>query len=134
MSENEETGKTNQVQLVGTEEIELPTLDLKPYVGRKVKIEEVTEHKGEFGYYIIVHTEAVDTIENASGEKIQIKASQLFGLKENAEGKIGWTPQMKLGKHLKKMKAKHYKDLVGKEVQIVTLYNSNKEQDYLSYN
>ncbi len=134
MSETEfdESGKDEEVHLKNTGEIELPTIDVSKYVGNKVDIEKVTEHKGKFGYYVKVQTEIVDTIEGGK-KPIELRGSRIFGLQEDDEGNTGWGKNTKLGLYLKKMKVKHYSELVGKEVVCQSMTNKNGV-DFLTFN
>ena len=102
-------------------EIELPTLDIKPYIGKKTNIEKVTEHEGKYGYFIKLETEVIDTIEdikNKEGEALQLRASMIFGLQTDKEGNIGWGKDTKLAVFLKQQEVATYRDLVGKEVTV----------------
>lgn len=126
MEENEE------IELQDTGEIELPQIDVSKYIGKKVNIEKVTEHKGTYGLYIKIASEIVDTIEGGK-EPIKLRASKLFSLYEDKNGKIGWGKKTKLGQFLAKMDVKHYKELVGKEVVAQTQTNSNGV-DFLTFN
>ena len=121
-----------EVELQETGEIELPKIDVSKYIGKKAKIELVTEHKGAFGYYIKVATEIIETITGGK-TPIQLRASRLFSLYEDEHGKIGWGKDTKLGMFLKKTGAKHYKNLVGKEV-IVQSQTNNNGVDFLTFN
>ena len=125
----------NQVELE-TSQIVLPSIDISPYVGKKVKVASVKEFEGNFGYYIRVETETVATLEqkDKEGNAIIITGSRIFGLQTDAEGKVGWGEKTKLGNYIKKMKVNHYKDLVGKEVQLTSVTNENDGKDYLSFN
>ncbi len=131
MSEEE---KDKEVSLDDTGEIDLPQLDLTPYIGKKVKIETVTEHKGEFGYYIKIKTEIVDTLTDKRKEPLELRASRIFSLQEDEQGKIGWGKDTNLGIYLKKKDVKHYKDLVGKEIVVQTVTNKKQKRDFLSFN
>lgn len=132
--------QTNLVELgnkvVG--EIELPSIDISPYVGKKVKIAAVTEHEGNFGYYIKVTSEVVATLDDVkdptTGKPVELRASRIFGLQQDASQNIGWGAKTKLGVFLKKKNAKHYKDLVGMEVVTTSVTNNDDEKDYLSFN
>lgn len=117
-------------------QIDLPTLDISPYVGKMVKVASVTEHEGNFGYYIKIETEVIATLDekDKDGNPIVLKASRIFGLQSNKEGQIGWGEKTKLGVFLRKKKLKHYRDLVGVEVVTTSITNENNERDYLSFN
>lgn len=131
-NENEESKKDKEVHLESTGEIALPSIDVSKYVGNKAKITEVTEHEGNWGYYIKIQTEAVEKIEGGK-KPIELRGSRIFGLQEDDEGHIGWGKDTKLGAYLKKMKVKHYKDLVGKEVVLQSMTNKDG-RDFLTFN
>ena len=111
MSEKQDT----QVTLGETGQIELPSFDAKPFIGKKVKIAQVTEHQGNFGYYVKVESDVVTKF----GDK-EIRASKIFGLQEDETGKVGWGAETKLGLYLAKHKVAHYRSLVGIEVILIT--------------
>lgn len=126
--------KEDEVSLENTGEIELPQLDLTPYIGKKAKITAVTEHKGEFGYYVKMQTEVIDKLTEKRKEPLELKASRIFSLQEDEEGNIGWGKETNLGIFLKKKGVKHYKDLVGQEVIVQTITNKKQQRDFLSFN
>jgi len=128
----EEQKKSTQVELGETGEIDLPTIDVTQYIGKKTKIESVSEHQGNWGYYIKVESEVLETITGGKDDVV-IKASRIFGLQEDNAGKIGWGEGTNLGLFLKKMGVKHYNDLAGKEVIVQTVTNKNDGKDYLSF-
>jgi len=117
-------------------QIELPSIDISPYVGKKVKIAAVTEHEGNFGYYIKVESETVATLnqKDKEGNPVVLKATRIFGLQTDVAGNIGWGEKTKLGNFLKKKKVAHYRDLVGVEVITTSVSNENDGKDYLSIN
>lgn len=117
-------------------QIELPSIDISPYVGKKVKVAAVTEYEGNFGYYIKIATETVATLTETDrdGNPISLVATRIFGLQTDKDGQIGWGEKTKLGLFLKKKGVKHYKDLVGKEVVTTSVTNSDDGKDYLSIN
>ena len=123
-----EAKKDTQVELGNTGEIELPSFDAKPYIGKKTTIAKVEEHRGNFGYYCRVETEPVTTF----GEKA-VCASKIFGLQEDAKGNIGWGADTKLGLFLAKYKVAHYRQLVGKEVILITRM-SKDGNEFLDFN
>ena len=118
-------------------EIELPSIDISPHVGKKVKIESVKEYEGNYGFYIKAETLVIATladVKDKDGNPIQLRASRIFGLQTDAQGNIGWGEKTKLGNFLKKKNVKHYRDLVGVEVQTTSVSNENDGKDYLSFN
>ena len=131
MSEKEETQIELGDKVKG--QIELPTLDISPYIGRKVKIAEVQEHEGNFGYYIKVISEVVDMVDGKDG-KTELRATRIFGLQQDAEDNIGWGEKTKLGMFLKKMNVEHYRDLKDKEITCQSQTSSEDGKDYLTFN
>ncbi len=126
-----ETTELKRVHLGATTEIELPRLDVTQYIGRRALIDRVEECEGDYGYFVRVETQPVDTI--GQGEKLrELRASQLFGLQKDALGKVGWGKNSKMGKFLEKMNVPHYRDLVGREV-IVQTRTSKDGMDFLTF-
>lgn len=120
--------KNTAVLLENVGEIDLPSFDAKPFIGKTVKIESVGTHQGNFGYYVKVETETVTKFGDT-----EIKASKIFGLQEDANGKIGWGKETKLGVYLDRMKVKHYTELVGKKVILITKL-SKEGVEFLDFN
>lgn len=132
-----ETSTSKQVDLTGkvVGEIKLPTLDVSQYIGKKVRIEEVKEYEGSFGYYIRIETSPVDIrkdMPNDSGEPMVLKASRVFGLQTDAKKQLGWGKDTKLGLFLAKMGVKHYNELIGKTVT-VQLQAAKDGKEYLTF-
>ena len=121
------------VELKGTKEIELPKVDITPFVGKKAKIDCIETFEGQHGYYIKVSTESLGTIEGKDG-KLPINASRIFGLQEDKDGQVGWGKDTNLGIFLEKMKAKHYDDLKGMDVMTQSITNKKIRTDFLSFN
>ena len=113
-----------KVHLGATGEIELPKLDVKQHIGKRATIELVEECEGKHGYYVRVLTVPIDTI---GEKKIELRASKIFGLQQDALGR-----DTKLGVFLKKMNVKHYNDLVGQEV-VVQTQTSKEGTDFLTF-
>jgi len=89
-----------------TGEIDLPEFDPTPFIGKNSMIEFIEERKGEFGFYVKIFSQPID-----EGD-MQIRASRIFGLQADIDGKIGWGPKTQLGLFLSKYKVSHYKDLL----------------------
>lgn len=105
-------------------QIELPKLDVTEYIGRRAKIESVTEHEGQHGYYVKLVSEVIDSV--GEGDKaFELRASKVLGLQTDGDGNIGWGEGTKMGIFLKKNNLSHYKDAVG--VEIVVQSTTNKE-------
>lgn len=117
-------------------EIELPTLDVTKYIGKKAKIEQVhayeDSYNGKTTYNVKLSTSVVDTI-GQGNDKIQLRASKLFGMQKDANGKLGWGKDTKLGAFMTLMKAKQLTDLAGKEVIIQTQLNAKNKKSYLTF-
>lgn len=132
---NQEDNRVNLGDRVAGE-IDLPSIDVTPYVGKKVKIGEVTEHESKKyeNFYIRVQTEPVAELEakDKDGKPIVVRGSRLFGLQQDGDGNIGWGAETKLGLFLKAMKVGHYRDLVGREV-ILNLQVTKEGQKFLSF-
>lgn len=103
---------------IKTSMIELPKLDLTPYVGKKGRVAVIKQMFGEFGYYIVIETAQVTELVKADKSKVEIKASRLFGLQKDENGNLGWGKDTKLGQFLALKRVDHYNKLVGKEVII----------------
>jgi RNase P/RNase MRP subunit p29 len=134
MTENQENLVDLGNKVVG--QIVLPSIDISPYVGKMVKVADVKEYEGNYGYYIRITTEAVATLDqkDKDGNPIVLKASRMFGLQTDAEGQIGWGEKTLLGNFLKKKKLSHYRDLIGVEVVTTSVTNKDDGKDYLSFN
>ena len=129
-----ENANIEKVELKDTKEIDLPTLDLKQYIGTKTQIDFVEEFKGEFGYFIRISTLPIGNFTNREGEVIDLRASRNLGLQEDESGSIGWGKETNMGYFLEKMKVDHYNDLIGKDVIIQLQSNPKTKKEYLSFN
>lgn len=139
-----ETSKRTPVDL-GSKmkgEIELPSLDVSQYVGRKARIEKVEEFEGDYGYYIKMSTTVVDMpkdaktgqpIKDKSSTPMELRATRLFGLQTDADGNLGWGKKTKLGVFLAKHHVGTYKDMVGREVIVQTVTNKDSGKDFLTF-
>lgn len=130
MEENKQ--KEVNMDLTKLGEIELPTLDVSKYVGQKAPIESVKTFEGKHGYFLKVETIPIDTIGDGD-DAIILRASRIFGLQKDKDGKVGWGKETKLGLFLDKIGAKKLADLVGKDVIVQTVTNKDGK-DYLSFN
>ena len=113
-------------------EIELPKLDITPYIGKKAKIESADVFQGTYGLYMKVQTKVVDLV--GKGKKaIELRGSRIFGLQVDVDGMNGYGKDTKLGKFLTKYKVNNPKQLIGKEVVLRSQTNDNGT-DFLSFN
>lgn len=128
-----EEKKDTKVDLGEIGQIELPKLDVSKYIGTKVKIATAETHEGAYGYFVKIETDPVDTIERKDQDDIVLTPSTIFSLQQDADGKIGWGEDTKLGKYLKKMGVAHFKELVGKEVIVQVRQSKDGEQEFLTF-
>lgn len=114
--------------------VELPKIDLEPYIGKDAKIELVEEFEGKHGPYVRLSTSIIDTVERGA-KKIELRASRVLGLvRVEKDGKevIGWGHESKTAAFLKVKGVAHYRDLLGKLVKVQTQLNSDG-QTFLSF-
>ena len=114
------------VDLGDTKEIDLPEIDVKQHIGKTIKINKVEERQGNYGYFVFLETEIIETIKGGKDD-IELKASKILGLQEDKEGNIGWGKDTKTGQFLKVYGVKHYNDLMGMDVKIQTTIKDGKE-------
>lgn len=131
---DESFGSLRPVTLKNTGQIELPTFDISPYIGKKVAIEDVEEFEGKFGYMIRISTSKVATLKRQDGTEIAIRGSRNFSLQKDKDGNVGWGAKTKLGVFLAKMNVKHYNDLKGKQVILQSITSAKDGKDYLTFN
>jgi len=116
----------DEVALGNTGRIELPKFDATRYIGKKVQVIRVSEHKKEFknktSYYVKFTTVEVE---------LGIAATKIIGLQIDEDNNIGWGEGTKMDDFLKKYSIDHYKDMLGKEVIIQTITKEGK--DYLTF-
>lgn len=131
--ENEE--KTKQVNLEGrlVGEVKLPKLDVMPYVGKQVKVENVAIYEGNFGFYYKLDTAIVDVIKNPDGSGFELRASKLLSLITLPDGNVGWGDKSKTSAFLKQYKVKKPEDMKGKTVTLIPLYNKDKDTTFLTF-
>lgn len=124
-----------QTRLIGM--VEAPKLDLTPYIGKKSKIASVKAIEGEYNgkktAYLKVESESLDILKLKDGSGLDLKASKLLSLIFVENGNVAWTDKSNTAAYLKKMNVKTPLELVGKAIVIQTVFNKNKEQDFLSF-
>ena len=129
----------SQVNLDNVQEQEMPSIDISKYVGEKVKIELVEEHKGKIfdnvqSYYVLLKTNVINPEEK--DPFLQIRASKLLGLNTRMkDGKevVFWGGNSKMAKYLKKMDVAHYKDLKEKEVQLKPTEPNDEGKEFITF-
>lgn len=113
---------------IKTQEIELTKIDVTKYIGKKAFVESVNTYKGQFGYYLKMETTTLDEVQFGKETK-EIKASRLFSLFEDKNGKVGWGKDTALGLFLKAKRISTPEEMKGKEV-IVQITEDGK---YLTF-
>jgi len=108
--------------LDNTGEIEKKQFDPTPYIGKDLFIEYIEERKGQYGYYIKLYSQVVD-----KGDW-EIRASAIYGLEEDDNGRLGWPPNSKLYNFLKKFNVAHYRDLL--HAPVTTILTDDKGEQY----
>jgi len=119
------------LQLKG--EIESTPIDVSKYIGKKAKIESFkimkSVQKGKESHYLNVSTEPMGEHEGKP-----INASRNFGLKfDEKEGGLGWSSMGKLAIFLNELAVKDYKEIIGKEVTIITTDADANGQKWLTF-
>lgn len=117
-----------KVTLENTQVIDLPPIDITPYIGKRVKIAVFEEYKNQYGYGVRLITETVGTV-----GKIELKARRSFFLKIDAKNIIGWVRGDPLDLFLIKLGVSHYRDAVGREVICQTEANKKTGKVYLAF-
>ena len=129
MAEQNQDMKPVQIK---TGVIEMPGIDVTPYIGRKVKLASVQEFTGKFGYGVKIETGILDTIKLGKDKVVELKASKIFGLNQDEHENIGWTKDSLLAVFLKEMGVSHYNDLAGKEVIVLSTLGKDGKK-YLTF-
>jgi len=125
-----------------------PSVDFSQFIGKKVPIERIVKDriKSKYGVGGVIltpgneimapivrfETAVITTLKNGKGEDIEVRASEIFSLKEK-DGKIGWGEKSDLKKFLNKMKANHPKAVLGKLVIITTRPGKQEGQEFLGF-
>lgn len=108
---------------------EMPKFDVTPYVGKKVKISNVTEiEDAKYGAAIDIETDAVG--ETLAGKPLTVR--KRFWLSTDKEGNVFYGLESKLAIFLKRMGVTNYKEVIGREV--ILNYRTDKHgSDWLSF-
>jgi hypothetical protein len=117
---------------IPTGQIVLPKIDIKLYIGKKAKIASADIFEGNYGMYVKISTEIVDTI-GKGDQKIELCGTKILGLHKDEKENWGWSADTKLGQYLKKMNCKTLNDLIGKVV-ILQSQTSKTNTDFLTFN
>lgn len=122
---NKENKEQTKVEGINLKQIELPKTDYKQFVGKTALIQKVETHKGNYGYFLKIITENLNTKDNP------VYAIKIFGLQQDQEGNIGWGKDTKLGKFLKNVGVENIEELVG--IKVMIQLQPNTEKDYLTF-
>lgn len=145
----EEIKEENQVKVEDLTEIESGSgIDMTEFEGQKKKIESVEVKDVETSYdeagdfqeglkrkvkVLRVTTEPVTEIENKEGEKVVVKASELFNLKlDNGKWGISKSEKAKIQLFMKRQKVLKPTDLVGTSVTL-RAYDNKAGNTYLGF-
>ena len=103
--------------------VEMPSFDPTPFIGKRVKIENVTVEESKNPAITHPHLRIESGVVTKLGEK-DIRATKLLGLYAQAgpDGKpiVGWGAKSKTASYLAAFKAKTPRELIGKEVILQT--------------
>jgi hypothetical protein len=114
------------------QKIELPSIDMTQYIGKKSKIVSSNVYEGEYGHYLKVESEVVDTIQ-LKDDLIELNASRIFSLFIDEEGVVGWGDKTQLGMFLEKMKVSNPDELIGKDIIIQSRVSKKDGKEYLTF-
>lgn len=118
--------KETKVNIKLKGEMEVPSLDVQQYIGKKERISSVETMKGDFGYYVKVSSTVLDILKFKDVEK-PLVATKIFSLFTDEEGNTGWGTKSMLAEYLALKKVKTPEALVGKEIVIQTSIKNGKE-------
>ena len=110
--------KLQELEITETEEF-----DVSLYVNKLAKIEEMNIETGTYGKFLKIKT-------NDLGEGV--KASMVFGLKTDKDGKTSISDQSKLAEFMKSKKVTDYRKLIGLEVMVLSKAG-NDGKDWLYF-
>ena len=137
-TENVEQTKLKEVN-ISTGTIDMPSIDMTPYIGKKAKIATakvvespfIDERTGKQKMSLYIETESVAVI--GEGEKaINLKGTKFFPLYYSDKGDLGWGEKTTTGVFLAKHNSKQIKNLIGKEVTIQIRTSKKDNRDYLT--
>jgi len=112
------------MDLKNMNKVEAPKLDVSEYVGKKVKIANVSAIETQFGEAIKVETEVLDTVKRDGKEDIVLTASRIFSVSKEGEIVVG----SKLDKFMEKQGVEQPLELIDTEVQVI-----KNDKDFLTF-
>jgi hypothetical protein len=127
MNEKKEVKKVD----IKLQKVEVPKVDYVKYVGKKAKIGAVDTCVGEFGYYLQISTTPIDVVPFGKEQK-EIRATRIFSLLTDKEGKVGWGETGKLVDLMNLKNVKEPMQLLGKEV-VIQMELSKQGRSFLSF-
>ena len=113
-------------------EVEMPKIDVTQYIGKKAKIVVAKVIETQYGRAIKLETEIIAT-EGTTEKTIQIKATKLLGLQQNAEGVWGISKDSKAKEFFTKYKISNHKEMIGKIIIVQATETKNGTQ-FLTFN
>lgn len=135
----DETQKPADYKIDG--QITPPSINIEPYIGKRVKIEQIEKRIGEDNFkpgkkthYVILRTTPVGVIEGKEGRKIELRPSRILNLKQNElTGEIGWIEGDKTDLFLKSKKVKQLEELIGIEVVVIPTQPRKDGRQFLTF-
>jgi len=110
----------NKTNLPDLDVVEVPKFDVTPYVGKSSTVEEIKLEAGKYGQYLRLTSAKLG--EDEEGKAIH--ANMLFSLK-TVNGKSVINQNGELAKFMKNKKVTNYKDLIGKQINILSEADDN---------
>jgi hypothetical protein len=110
--------KTEKV-VVSLQQVEVERIDYSKYAGKEVKIGSVEtfENKSNKNLFLKLTTTVIDVIKKGKEQK-ELRATRLFNLFVDKDGKVGWTKDSDLDKYMQYKKVKSPEELLGKTVKV----------------
>lgn len=116
--------------------IDMPVLDITPFIGKKVKIASVKVEESRNPAITHPHLYVETEVVTKQGDK-EVRASKILGLfaEKKADGTInvGWAKKGKTAAFLIAMNVMQPKDLVGKEVILLPQLSKDGTRRYLTF-
>lgn len=128
--------EVNMTDVKDLKPIKSEGIDIKQFDGEKVEIEGIEQLRmpsefAECGYQWVarVFSRPLVNFKKDDGEEVKIRASELFNLSQDKEGKLTGFPvneKAKLYRLMKKVGVEHPAELLGKKVLVTTYENKGK--------
>jgi hypothetical protein len=113
-------------------EVVMPKIDVTKYIGQKAQIVSAKVISTQYGRAIKLETEIIAK-EGNSEKPIDIKATKLLGLQQDAEGTWGISKDSKAKEFFTKYKVSNHKQMIGKTV-IIQATEPKNGTEFLTFN